>query len=233
MLTVVVWFWREGYRDYRAEQVNIQRKTFARNLKVPHRFVCITDETEGFDPEVVLVRTPAAAAAVGKLRSLEGKRFPSCFQRLWLWSEEAQAIGDQFLLTDLDAVPVRDLTHLVQRTETFVGWRPRMTWGVEKRVAGGLYLLKAGAHADVWSDFQGQRSIAEARAAGFRGSDQAWISYRMAARAAVWAPHEGVYSIRDLQDGRIPLPADACIVNFNGPRKPWDSELPWVIEAWR
>lgn len=236
MISVVVWLWRgtDPRRVFLAEHVNTLARAFRRTLSLPHRFVCVTDDVRGFSVDVDVVLTPPAAAVLGKLQNPEGSRFPSCYRRLWNFAPEAGAIlGERILAIDVDLVVVQDLAPLLLRTEPFVGWRPLMQWGNPSRIGGGMYLLTAGAHPEVYADFQGPPSIAAARRAGFRGSDQAWLSYKLGRTAYVWSQHcSGLYSIRDLQNGRKPLPADARLVQFNGPQKPWSSSLEWVKEYW-
>lgn len=239
MLTICCWQWTGtnlGDRPYTPAQVTTLARSVKRVLSIPHRFVCVSDET-GFGPEVEVVETPAAAQALAALRSPEGGRFPSCYRRLWSFSAEArEVLGERLFVTDIDWVPVRDFAHLFARSEDFVGWRPRAVWGTSQRIAGGQYLLRAGTLTDVYTDFKGAASIAAARQAGFRGSDQAWMSYKLNGRAALWPGNAGIYSIRDLRNGLLPLPGDAAIVHFNGSCKQWDvrhQRLPWVREHWR
>lgn len=220
MLTVVCWIWR-GERVYLPEHVNVMRSMFARHLHVEHRVVCITDETEGFAPGVVVMSTPTAARALADVKTPEGERMPSCYRRLWLFSEEARVLGERVLLTDVDLVLTGDITHLVRREEAFVGWLPRTSWGNPKRVAGGLYLMSPGTHPEVWEEF-GPEGIAAARAAGYRGSDQAWLSYKLGGRVALWEQRSGIYALSDFGRGRLPLPRDARVVQFAGHVKPWD-----------
>lgn len=235
MLTVVTWLWNEGFRDYAPHHVNVLARMFARHMDIPHRVVCVTDEVGGFDPGITVVRTPGPAARLATLRTPEGPRFPTCYRRLWTFSREAtDVLGERILLCDVDLLLARNVTHLAQRTEDFVGWRPRIKWGNHRRVGGGLFLLRAGARAHVWDRFQGQSSIAEAHRAGYRGSDQAWLSYALQEENVPTWPHSsGIYSIRDLRNGALPLPADAALVQFNGPTKPWASQLAWAREHWR
>ena len=223
-----------GDRPYQPAHVNALRKAVARHLPLPHRFICVADSYEGFDPEVEVHITPPEAAEIGALRSPEGGRFPSCYRRLYNFSEGAKAFGDRLLCTDVDWVPTSDLSPLFDRTEDFVGWRPLRTWGQpgKLRFGGGVYLLTPGKRTGVWSTFKGPMSIAEARRAGFRGSDQAWISYKLARTEPYYGREAGIYSIRDLNNGRLPLPADARMVHFNGTQKPWGSPLPWVAANW-
>jgi hypothetical protein len=234
-VTLLTWMWSGvhlGDRPYQPAHVNALRKAVARHLPLPHRFVCVADSTQGFDPDVEVHITPPEAAEVGELRSPEGHKFPSCYRRLYNFSEGARAFGERLLCTDVDWVPTGDLAPLFARTEDFVGWRPLRTWGKQLRFGGGVYLLTPGTRTHVWSTFKGASSIAEARCAGFRGSDQAWLSYKLAGREAYYGRDSGIYSIRDLSNGHQPLPPDARMVHFNGSVKPWGSSLPWVRDHW-
>ncbi len=234
MISIVTWLWAEGFRDYGPEHVNALGRMLARRVSVPHRFICIADKVDGFEAHVEVLRTPAAAVEVGKLRSPEGVRFPSCYRRLWAFSEDARILGERILVLDLDTVAIRDLAPIAEySSEPFVGWRPRMTWGNGQRIGGGMYLLTTGSRRFVWDCFKGEASIAEARAARYRGSDQAWLSYCLGTGETYWPDNAGIYSIRDIKDGRLPLPKDARLVHFNGPQKPWNSPLPWVREHWQ
>ena len=96
-----------------------------------------------------------------------------------------------------------------------------------------MYLLKTGSRPFVFRDFHGAPSIQQAKAAGYRGSDQAWISFNLGRRAVVWPNTAGLYSIRDMKNGLAPLPKDAVAVQMNGPQKPWSSKIPWVLENFR
>jgi hypothetical protein len=234
-VTVLTWMWSGvhlGDRPYRPEHVNALREAVARHLSRPHRFVCVADSTEGFDPQVEVHLTPPEAAAIGDLRSPEGGKFPSCYRRLYNFSEGAKAFGERLLCIDVDLVPTAEWAPLFDRTEDFVGWRPLRTWGKQLRFGGGLYLLTSGTRTGVWSTFRGMASIAEARHAGFRGSDQAWLSYKLARHEPYYDRSAGIYSIRDLDNGLRPLPSDARMVHFNGSVKPWNSPLPWVRDHW-
>lgn len=226
MISVVCWLWK-GDRGYRPAHVNALRQMIAANLKTPHRFICVTDQAEGFDRGVEVVKTPAAAMTVADVPTPEGGRFPSCYRRLWMFSAEApKVLGERVLLVDLDVVVTGDLTPLVERTESFVGWRPKLGWGTKDRVAGGLYLMTPGAHPEVWTDFNAE-GIAAARKAKFRGSDQAWLSFKLGKDVALWPDDAGIYALSDLR-GDDSLPSDARMVQFSGPDKPWDCSLRWV-----
>lgn len=223
-------------RSFKAEHVNRLAELFRKHLPIPHRFVCIADDITGFSDQVHVIKTPEAALAVGNIRSPEGDRFPSCYRRLWAQSEEAaELLSERVLLGDIDMIPVRDLSPIVKRDEPFVGWRPFRDWGRKMRIGGGLYLYTPGAHVKVWADFVKNPSaaVAEARLAGFRGSDQAWLSYKLAGKVPVYGRDSGLYSIRDLGSDHA-LPADARLVQMNGPEKPWSyrGRGSWVAKHW-
>jgi hypothetical protein len=234
VISVVCWKWY-GEREFLPSYVNRLRSMFNRHLMVPHRLVCITDEdTHGIDPRIEIVPMPKAALRLAHMKSAEGGVMPSCYRRLWMFSPEARSVlGDRVLLTDIDAVLTGDITHLVERDEPFVGWRPMMSWGNKARVAGGVYLMTPGAHPEVWDDFS-EAGVAAAKAAGFRGSDQAWISYKIGATCAIWKPDDGIYALSDFKRGALPLPEDARMVQFAGFPKPWEADsLAWVRQHYR
>lgn len=223
-------------RFFKPEHVVQLARRVREVLPVPHRFVCICDEVPTESNGVTWIRTPAAALEMSRLRSPEGNRFPSCYRRLWAQSEEAaQVLSERVLLIDIDLIPVRDWSPIVNRPEPFVGWRPYRDWGRQTRIGGGIYLFTPGANTRVWTDFytRPQAAIAEARQAGLRGSDQAWLSYKLAGKVPVYGRDAGIYSIRDLGSSHD-LPADARLVQFNGPIKPWGYRGPaaWVSKAW-
>lgn len=233
MIAVVTWLWQEGFRDYSAEHVNVLARMIKRRLSLPHRFICITDSHEGLDNGVTWFPTPEAVTSLRRMQSPEGGRFPSCYRRLWMWSDAARELGDRVMLIDIDLTAHAELTPLFDRRADFVGWRPRAQWGQPTRYGGGLYLLTPGTRTHVWTSFDGNKSVRTARANGFRGSDQAWISFALGHAEDVWPDDAGLYSIRDIQNGKLPLPRDARLVQFNGPQKPWNTQLAWAREAWR
>jgi hypothetical protein len=234
VLSVVCWMWNVGFRTFLPEHVNVQQRMVARHLPLAHRFICIADDTTGFSPDVEVLKTPPEAARVGLIKSPEGPRFPSCYRRLWTFSQQAkEALGERVLLMDIDLVITGNLTPLFDIDADFVGWRPFRDWGRPCRFGGGIYLLRTGTRTHVWDQFTGLSSIDQARKAGFRGSDQAWISYLLASKEVYWDRKSGIYSIRDMRGKETMLPNDARLVQFNGPQKPWQSRLPWVGEHWR
>lgn len=225
-------------REFKAEHVVRLAALFKKHLTIPHRFICVTDDPEAgwTDKGVEWLQTPPGAEALAALRTPEGPKFPSCYRRLWAFSSEARALlGERILVTDIDAVPVGNLDHIFRRREPFVGWRPYRDWGKKLRIGGGIYLMDTGAHPEVYDEFVADPhgAIRAAAAAGFRGSDQAWLSYKLAARVPLFSKADGLYSIRDFGHNGVP-PKDAKLIQCNGPAhcKPWSTPIPWLRTAW-
>lgn len=246
MISIVCWQW-EGHdprRKFDLSEVNRLQRGFKRFLALPHRFICICDDPTGLSQDVEWLRTPVAAKQWSELKSVEGVRFPACFRRLWVFSQEAKILGERVFTTDIDAVPVAQLDPLMEYEEDFVGWWPARDWGNRTkgvrytRFGGGNFLLRTGTRAHVWDEFQGGKSAQIARKYGYRGSDQAWISYMLAGKEKYWPKDCGIYSVRDLGPG-LALPKDARLVHFNGARKPWEyvgrghGAGSWVGQYWQ
>lgn len=236
-LAVVCWLWSGAARSFAPRHVDVLARMFRRHCAVPHRVVCITDRPASeFDRSIVdVVPTPSAARALERIKTPEGRGFPSCYRRLWLFSDEAREIGERFLQIDLDVVLTGNVDHIAARDASFVGWIPNEgVWHGRDRYGGGLFLLRAGAHPEVWGDFHGAPSIAEARRAGYRGSDQAWINHKLYGRTERLPDDAGIIMFRDLKKMPHVLPEGVRMVQFSGHKKPWGHlQLPWVAAHWR
>jgi hypothetical protein len=89
-------------------------------------------------------------------------------------------------------------------------------------------LLRTGTHPEVWENLSAE-GIARAKAEGWRGSDQAWLSYCLADKCKVWPRDCGIYQKQDKVYGGPP--ANAKIIHFNGEPKYWQMDMPWIREA--
>lgn len=241
MISIVCWLWNDDWpsantnfkkRQFLPEHVNVLYSMFERKMSTPFRLVCIADESQGLSSKVEFLKTPRPARRLSSLKSPEGERFPSCYRRLWAFSEEAKVLGDRCLFTDIDVVILNDPAPLFDNNHDFVGWRPFRDWGQKLRFGGGTYLLKTGSRTAVWNNFIGDDSIKAARMAGYRGSDQAWMSYCLAEREVCWEQRAGIYSVRDLKFEKID-PSQAIMIHFNGHVKPWETDFQWAKDNWK
>lgn len=229
MLTVVTWKWAQrGYRStFTGAHVNALAAMVARHYARPHRVVCVTNDPSGIDSGKIQI-IPDAEHFAG-VPSPHGRGNPTCYRRLILFHPDAaQWFGDRFVSIDLDVVATRDLVPLWDRDEDFVAYRDP---NFATQYCGSMLLLRAGSRPYVWQAFDPDRSPAIAKAAGFRGSDQAWISHA-APWAPTWGPEDGVYSYRrHIVPNGGALPDDARLTIWHGGVDPWSpaaQALPWV-----
>ena len=221
-MNFVTWKWTpaSGNRQFMSEHVNVLRAMLERHFHAPHKLICITDDTDGLDKRIETLPLPVTGFEhlpnpSGVKYPAMRKDFPSCYRRLWVFSDEARVLGDRIMCIDIDVVVTGDITHLAEKQSSFVGWgSERFGWN---KIAGGLYMLTTGAHTDVWKDFDPERSPALAFAAGNNGSDQAWMSYKLYPPADMWTDKDGIMKINWITRRH---PHQHCLVFTNGQSPP-------------
>jgi hypothetical protein len=229
-LVTFKWQPRRAYRSkFTAHHVNTLRQSFARHYPKPHRFICVTDDPVGIEPGIEIV---PLWDDFSKLRNPTWPTGPNCYRRLPVFGKKfAEIAGNRFMCMDLDVVITGDMTDIVDRTEDFVIWgttNPRIPY------CASMFLMTAGVHEEVLTDFDPLRSPRIASNAGYRGSDQGWINYKLGKDIPVWNRSHGVFSYKDhvLDNFRGLLPSNARIVIFHGKPDPWDNTAnamsPWI-----
>lgn len=230
MISVIVWKWATpGYRStFGPETVNVMRRMVARHYLAPHRFICVTNDPAGLDGDVEVVADREDFAATP---SPHGGRNPSCYRRLRMFSPDAAVtFGARMVSIDLDCVITGDLRPLWDRPEDFVAWRDPLH---RRQYNGSMMLLRAGSRPQVWSEFDPKKSPHQSVIAGFKGSDQGWISQCLPPGPA-WSKDDGVYSFKIDGLDRRSLPADARVTIWHGHTKPWDdARMEWVQRNYR
>ena len=222
-LTVVCWKWKQkNYRSkFTARHVNVLQNQIARNLTIPHRFVCITDDARGVKCETIKLWDEPKV-------NLSEER-PNCYRRLKAFASDAEEwLGKRIVSIDLDTVITGDITPIVDQPYDF------MIWGDTARNTkfnGGFWVLTAGTRTQVWDTFTPDANRITGDQ-GIIGSDQAWISYVLGDEY-VFSVDDGVYSYRNhLENGAKDLPENARIVFFHGKYDPWDEQVqkksPWI-----
>lgn len=236
ILRVICWKWKpeRAYRsNFQAKHVNTLRRMVARNYAKPHEFICVTDDPAGIDPDIRVIPLWDDYAS---LPSPHGFGNPSCYRRLKCFSREAaDFIGPRFVSLDLDAVIVGDLAPLWDRPDDFVIWGDT---ALRTPYNGSMFMMRAGARAQVWEKFHPVRSPRYAASKMFIGSDQAWIGACLGPNEKKWTKADGVFSYRnEIKTMGGKLPAGARIVFFHGQHDPWDApiwnSLAWVRENYR
>lgn len=240
MLHVVCFKWKSDipYRSkFTAKQVHILRNMVRRSYPKPHQFCCITDDPEGLEPDVRYIPLWKDHSTILN-PSIRGG--PSCYRRLKLFSKEArELVGERIVCLDLDAVFTKDVTTLWDRPDDFVIWDAGNQWGASspQRYNGSMFMLTAGARTCLWDEFDPNTTPRKVHSAGYRGSDQGWMCYRLG-KEKTWTNEDGVLSYRkDITPHGWRLPDHAKIIFFHGKFDPWQPQVwqlaPWVKEHWR
>lgn len=241
-LTFVAWKWHgpDPERAFPSQAVNVLYAMLARHYHAPFRLVCLTDDPKGIRSDVHtldLPRTKADTLRAPQYSTSTAKLFPSCYRRLWLFSEEAIQLGPRLCCIDLDVVILGDITALLRRHAAveFVGWADaKFGWS---KIAGGLWLHTPGTRQDVWDDFDVVTSPALAKAAGHKGSDQAWLSYKLHPPAACLTQADGVFKLNWLKKAGTHPPPGVKMVFTVGTQPPWhDATIRahrWILQHWR
>lgn len=238
MLDVICWLWRptQAYRSqFGPNHVNTLQRMVARHYNKPHRFSCISDQTEGFNSDV---RVLPLWDDHRSRQSIYGPDTPSCYPRLKAFDiSMREFIGPRFISLDLDVCLTRSVEPIFDRPEDF------LIWGVRGRRTpwnGSMWMMNAGARQRVWDRFNEnpEKAISRARGAGFYGSDQAWMNYILGPKENYWSDADGVYSFRmNIKPNKGALPDDARIVFFEGHYDPWNKVTqqmsPWLKEHYR
>ena len=243
-VTVTTLLWddptRDQQRNYKfgVEHVLIWRNMIARNLSIPHEFVCITN----------------MMAAANELRKNDIRPVPldmakhvpgTVFVRLMLRRPDIGGIlGRRVFMTDLDVVITGNIDSIVSRDEDNVLWRnPRFEPGGRRAFyQSSIQLFDAGARSYLYTDFQPGVTDKWINRR-FGAAEQAWISERLPWDEAYWDESWGIYGAGRIFDGRpdggvtSELPANTKIVSCPGQRAPWQEEFmqihPWAKEHYR
>ena len=180
---------------------------------MPHRLACVTDIPEGIDPSIEIIAPP------GDFVGLETPTWcnfkPNCFRRLAMFRRDAaKTFGKRFVCMDLDCVIGGPLDPLFSREEDLVLFKGTSD---KRPYNGSMMLMTAGARPQVYEDFTPE-GAAEA-GIRFRGSDQAWLAYKLGWGEATFDASEGVRFWPDWQPKEKTAPA---VLFFPGKLKPWD-----------
>lgn len=235
-LKIVCWKWKPvpGYRShYSHEQVNVFANMVRRHYPDPHEVVCITDDPTGIDPSVRII---PLWDTYRHIPSPHGGVNPACYHRLQMYAPEARdIIGERFVSVDLDCVIMGDMRPVWNRKEDY------LIWGETLRTTpynGSMQMMTAGARRQIWDDFDPVESPKATVKAGYHGSDQAWISYKLGPNEARWTRKDGVFSFRiDVRKNGGKMPEGARIIFFEGHIDPWSPAAlhiaPWIKDHWK
>lgn len=211
--------------DYGVDHVNFHYHMLKMNLKMPFRYILITDE---ISPEVHgdIIQLPLW----DKHRELGG-----CFHRLFTFSKEfEQYVGKRFVSMDLDMIITGDLTALFNNDKDFVYYKMRGGDGTGWRMNNGMYMMNTGARSFVWEQFDADpKKVMDMRVGP--GTDQGVTNALLDLdKEYHWIQGDGILDMRQdfIEAGRVDLPQNTRIVMWPGPRDPmntaWREKFPWI-----
>lgn len=237
----VLWKWEQpGFRvAYLPEHVNTMCSMIRRHMKgVPHRIVCVTDSSDG----VTECETAPLWLDLNDTPNASGKQLPSCYRRLKLYDPKTQKDigidkGDRIISLDLDSLVTGPLTDVVDIEGKYVGWELSNHRQLPV-FNGSLQMFTAGTLQYVWEEFDPLKSPKEAFDADYRGSDQAWLSYKLIGREGSvglkW-PLVASYPLQNRMQGI--LKRETSLIFFHGREKPWSPSAklatPWIERYYR
>ncbi len=130
-MIITCWKWKraDGTELFTAKHVNTLQSMLARHLHMDHRLLCLTDDTDGLDGDILTWPITQFTDT------------PRCRRRMVQYSKDfAALVGPRFFSMDLDVVLVDDITPLLRRTEPLVAY-----WIEYAHVfGGGLILMDTG-----------------------------------------------------------------------------------------
>lgn len=200
MLAVVCCLWGERYGE---DHVRALRSMAAAFIRVPHRFVCLTDREriEGIETRPLrrLTGERGGMANFSKLAAFDGE-----FQR---------SIGGRIVFLDLDTVLLGDMTEVVMGCGEFAimeGTRARDG----ARLApynSSIWICEAGAREHFLTSFDPARvpeldAIRMETGRAAVGSDQAWIAHVSPGERTI-GEAEGLYQLSGARNPADGVPA--------------------------
>ncbi len=237
---------------YPADYVNVLFNACRKTISGPFRFVCLTDDSRGFDARIKAFPIPDIGCTP------EMWRF-GAWPKLSVFSLDLYGLRGRALFIDLDTVICGPLDRFFDYAAPFIGidtgvnWRPGGRPGGENALLGtGVFAFDIGKESQILTGFQADRQ------AVFNSCEleQVWVQ-KAASSLAYW-PEGWVISFKRWLRQTIGLdlflppknpPATAGMVAFHGDPRPiallqpgngrWDrlphlghGQVAWMREYW-
>jgi len=232
MFNVVCIKWGNKYGP---EFVNILRAMVKRNLSLPHRFVCFTEDPTGLRDDIETM--PLTENLIG------------WWHKVTLFKSTLFNLTGKTLYLDLDVVIVNSLDPMFEREEKF---SIISDWMYSRRNVGGknkimynssVFMYEIGAHPSVWSEFA---KDPETLSKKYSGGDQHWITENLP-DASIWPDgwcrsFKWPYHYKDMAyDFDAGFVDETKIVVFHGSPNPPDAipgwnaypPSPWIADYWK
>lgn len=221
---------------YSARYVNTLYTMVERNLTMPHKFICYTEDPTGVDKHIETRPLPA-------MRNVSGWWFKPMF------FDPSLGLDGTILFLDLDIIIFKNINHLFEyRPGTFLIIRDfnRYLLKQHKKFNSSVFRLQAGQHSHVYQEFKQRPQQVMSRFMG----DQDWLYHKIKDNFDYW-PDEWIQSYKWEMRRRAPLDKapkgerdfvsqgdpnilnDTAIAVFHGDPCPHYCKDDWVKEHWK
>lgn len=237
MFNVICMKWGKVYC---AQDVNVLYHMVERNLALPHRFICFTDDPSGLESGVEHFPLPEV--------SVPSRLHHEAWLKLGTMSRRLGDLKGTTLFLDLDIVIVDNIDCLFEYPGEFCIIH---NWTHPGRIVGNssVFRFQIGAHPEVLDRYHEDPEQAKLQ---YR-NEQAFLSYQLGAERLTYWPEKWCVSFkRHCMPRRLlapfiqpRLPQDAKVVVFHGSPKPdaairgeWKGgfkrmrKTPWIADYW-
>ena len=220
---------------YSAEYVNTLARMVERNCTVDYEFVCLTDNPEGIDDNIKVIKLP--------------RQFRTWWAKTYMFSNQLGLKGT-ILYMDLDVVISGNIDRLF--TYSPGNWciirdftrSMRPNW---QKYNSSVIRFDYNQLDHLWQDFDKKQNLYERKHYG----DQDWLYAVANPKPQLW-PDEWIQSwkweirksrqfapggtrgkrrFKDVED--VEPPEECCITVFHGDPNPELVEDPWVVQNWK
>jgi hypothetical protein len=219
---------------YGPDYVNKLYNMIERNLTIPHRFICFTDDTAGLDSRIEIIKLPSLG--------IQG-----WWWKPYIFKEDHFSKEDTMLFFDLDMIIVKNIDHFMSyKPGSFVGlqdvgrvFRPGL-----KKLGSAVMRWPAGKFSYIWTRLESNISQTKK----YQG-DQDWIFEQMKSEIEFF-PESWIRSykweIRNrseilgfgpravFKDVRSPtIPDETSVLAFHGHPHVHTVQDPVIVDNWR
>lgn len=198
---------------YSSDYVNILYSMVKRNVTLPFRFVCLTDDTTGIDSNI-------------ECFPILDPTLKGVWHKVSLFRKDLYDLSGEMLFLDLDTIIVDNIDPILKFKGNFI---TAINWHSRPGRNSAMMKFEIGKHVDIWEDFIRQvDSITQGKLKG----DQNWVTKKRPNETLwpeEWCPSYKIHCLGDKKEASIP--EGAKVILFHG--KPDPHEISGSIkEFW-
>lgn len=199
---------------YTSEYVNALYRACKKNLTVPFRFICFTDDPEGHDE--------------GIDNFISEKK--DCLKGWWnkLHMFKRGVLEGRVLYFDLDTVILKNIDDIANFDFDFGILRDFYFGRVRNKYGSGIMAFKAEKYYHVWDEYEKEGMPQE-----IKGGDQVYLEKFLIDPVILQDKFPGIQSLKvEKYHHGQPLKPEARIICFHGKPKPHEVNYNWIKESW-